>query len=347
MMRLRWLFLLLILALPIRANAQDATPTPIQGKTVMYWDLGLKINYPADWAEPKFGAGQLVLAPPGAIAQDRSVTNVVVALRIVDPVRDFGMDKDVTFEQIAVAANIVPGFPISVPSSGIGAIAGLEAGYADIVDEQRNLKGQSLAFRMPDGRVGVLVGIGPTTLWADFAPTFDAMRASAALLRPATFPLPATYTQVSRFPRGGVAFVVPTGWMSNDLTSTARLFHDRNLADYVDGSGYVNGPQLVIVADTMALGSTLREALALKIGASVTDTFADVQVGGRPGLQHTSIDSTTGQVVTFIAFKSGDGRMMNTFRWTTPGILVEVTRPILETTLASVHFDVTPTATPR
>jgi hypothetical protein len=191
------------------------------------------------------------------------------------------------------------------------------------------------------------VGIGPTPAWASFAPTFEKMRNSAALLRPATFPLPATYTQVSRFTRGGIAFTVPSGWLSSDLSSTARQFHDRNLADYVDGSGYVNGPQLVIMADTMALGGTLSETLARKIGASGSDTITELQVGGHPAVQHTAFDSTSGQVVIFVAFTSSDGQTLNTFRWTTPGILVEVTRPILETTLASVHFDAAPTATPH
>src|SRR5258706_10015564 len=80
------------------------TPGPL-AKTVRYWDLGVSIPYPDNWAAPQFLAGSLTLAPSLEAAHGQVQTQPVIHIQISDPVRDLHLSKDATLSQIAAAVN--------------------------------------------------------------------------------------------------------------------------------------------------------------------------------------------------------------------------------------------------
>jgi hypothetical protein len=334
------LVLLGITALPT-ARAQDPKPTPEDGSAALtaqvdYWDLGLRIAYPLGWSAPQFSAGQLALSPPGAVGEDGTLLAPIVALRIFDPVADFELAKDATFIQIAAAVNVAPGQTVAMTSSGDTTIAGLDAGYADILDGETSQAGQTVAFMMPDGRYGALLAVAPLDVWADFAPTFSAIRQSAVLLLPADYQAPEAGDEVE-FSPGSVHLTLPAGWTAESVDDSAHLYGDPAHSAYMDGSGFANGPQLVILAQPRPAEGTLAEALAAVIGESAGDVTGDVSVGERPAALRQTVDARSGQIIAFVGFEAADGATLNIFRWTTPGILRDASQPVLLAILASVR----------
>jgi hypothetical protein len=312
-------------------------PTPGQlSKIAPYWDLGLSIAYPANWVMPQFIDGQMILAPTLEAARGQTPSQPVIAIRIVDPVKDLRLSKSATLEQIATA--ISAGNTVSVGGSGQTRIAGLDATYINISDDNTKLNGQAIAFRMPDGRVGVLIGVAPAARWADFAPTFDQMRGTTALLKPADFNVPDPNGQAGTFPQGGITFTYPKGWIERDLGGNSRLYRDSAAVEYLDDSGYVNGPQLVVIAENLPKDTGLQNALAGVVKINPEDKVTEVMVGGQPGIEFSYTDRVSGQTVTYFAFASQDRTVMIVLRWTVPGILTTALRPTLDAILQSVKY---------
>jgi len=329
------------------ARATAAATDPLANR-LWYWDLGLTLLYPTDWTVVQYAAGQVLLArslpyqQTGTQAQTptASLNQVVIGLRIVDPVRDLGLAKDASLEEIAFMVNYTSSsLKMSISGHGSALVAGLNAGYVLFTEDSMGLYGDSIAFRMPDGRVGAIIGLGPQQMWAEFAPTFDTIRASMQLLRPKNFavPSPLTGTQV-RFLQGGLRFTLPTDWQDLDLGSNTHVYLPPNGAQYLDNSGFSNGPQLSIAAYPMS-GSSAKDALVQVIGGNIASRIQDIKLGTQAGVSYTETDRTSGQSITFIGVISSDGKIFNVLRWTTPGMLSEMTRPYLDLVLSAMQFE--------
>jgi hypothetical protein len=311
------------------------TPGPLT-KSALYWDLGLRIKYPQNWVDPQYIDGQMILAPSLESARGQTPTQPVVAVRLVDPGRDLRLPKDATLTQIASAMSA--GQSVHVSSSGSTQVAGLDAAYINLADDDANVYGQAIAARMPDGRVAVVIGVAPSGIWANFAPTFDLMRAGTALLKPADFKTPELSDQTSTFPQGGLTLSYPRGWIDKDLGENSRLYRDSAAVEYLDGSGYVNGPQLVIIGESLLKDTSLQVALSQLVKIAPEDKVTDITVGGQPAIQFAYTDRASGQIVNYVSFASQDKSVMIVLRWTAPGILVDALRPTLNAILQSVRF---------
>jgi predicted DsbA family dithiol-disulfide isomerase len=310
------------------------TPGPLN-KTANYWDLGLSVKYPENWAAPFFTDGQMLLAASIEAARSQPITQPVVAIRIIDPGHDLGLSKDATLEQIAIAVS--GGSTVQVGQRLPVKVAGLDGMAINLTDDVARLYSQTVAFRMPDGRVGTMAGVAPFESWADFAPSFDQMRIGAELLKPAVFKV-GPVEAAGSLAQGGITFNYPKGWIEKDEPGNVRVYRDSAENEYLDDSGYVNGPYLAVIAQNLPTGVTLQTALAQTAHLRATDPITPVSVGGMPGVQASYTDSASGQVVTFIGFPSQDRSILIVFRWTTPGILVEAVRPTLDAILQSVKF---------
>jgi hypothetical protein len=325
---------------PARPQVPSDIPTvPTPGtlnKPALYWDLGLNVKYPENWAAPQFIDGQMIIAPTLDAARGQTPTQPVVAIRIVDPVKDLRLSKSASMEQIAAA--ISAGQGVSISSSGPTKVAGLDASYINLTDDNAKLNGQAIAFRMPDGRVGVMIGVAPIGVWADFAPTFDQMRGKTALLKPAEYSLPDPNGPATSFPQGGISFTYPKGWIDHDLGGNTRLYRDSAVVEYLDDSGYVNGPQLVVIAESLPKDMPLQTALGRVVKINPEDKVTEVMIGGQPGIQFSYTDRVSGQTVSYISFASQDRTVMIVMRWTVPGILTDAVRPILDAMLQSVKY---------
>lgn len=348
-----WLLLVCLLRSPAPASAQ----IPALTGSADYWDMGLRLSYPQGWKAPAIIAGQMLFAPDPAEALRGSMVGPVIVLRIVDPVSEMGMPKHATFQEIAIAFNLNDK-RLEVPNSGDASVAGMTAGFADLRDNERGLRGQSIAFMLPDGRYGLLLCLTPQTMWADFVPTFDKMRASAHILRPADYPAPVMGTvRVQQFVAGGLHWHVPQGWETRDLSTSGQIGHAADGVEYADSSGFVNGPQLVLRAVSFAtLNQTatppttptqagqpdLRAALVTLLGATPAQAqrFKDVTLGaGLRAVQYETEHADTGQRVTFIGLSTREGSTFTVLRLTRPGSLVDVTRPLFDAILASVALN--------
>src|SRR5205085_387663 len=126
--------LLVVACAPVRPENPTGIPNlPTPGalnKTALYWDLGLSVKYPQNWIDPQFIDGQMILAPSLEAAQGQTPTQPVVAVRIVDPVRDLRLSKDATLTQIASAVSA--GQNVRTSSSGTTRVAGLDAAYINL-----------------------------------------------------------------------------------------------------------------------------------------------------------------------------------------------------------------------
>jgi hypothetical protein len=319
-------------ASPTANPAQISTPGPLT-KTADYWDLGLRIPYPDNWVTPQFLNGQMTLG--GSVnAMRGSAAEPVIAIRIVDPVKDFRLSKNATLQQIAAAMSAGQGVTIS--KTGPTSVAGLDAAFIDLTENRASMYGQAIAFRMPDGRVGSIIGVAPFEMWADFAPTFDKMRQTATLIKPTDFSVPQSGSTQANFPTGGLSFTLPQGWISKNLGGNAYLYRQNGMDEYLDDSGFVNGPQLVLLARRLASGVNLRTAMTSLV--NVGDKVSDTTVGGQPALLVTSADQTSGQVILFIGVPSQDKTVLNVFRWTAPSLVAQAVRPTLDAILQSVKF---------
>jgi len=322
-------------------NPINLTRMPTPGaltKTLYFWDLGVSMKYPDNWVAPQFNAGQVVVESSPDAIRNRIVAQPIVALRIVDPLRELGLSKNATLDQIARAAS-ASSSTAKVTPGGNTSVAGQDAAYVNVSEESVKLYSLSLAFRMPDGRVGVLIGVAPQDQWGDFAPTLENMRASMALLKPADFKLPEMGPDVRTFPQGGITFNLPKDWIEKDLGRNTRQYRDPTLADYPDGSGYVNGPQLIAFGVPLSQGASLDSVLKPFVNAQASDSVKSTTVGGQPALELLITNATTGQIVNYTGFASQDKTVMIVFRWTTPAILTDALRPTFESILKSVKFN--------
>lgn len=320
--------------------APTASPDSLENR-VFFWDLGLTLNYPTNWGVAELGAGQLLLARSLPYQANANLNQVIIVLRIVDPVRQLGLTKDATFQQIAIGVNITSAnIQFRVDQSGSALVAGLSAGYIAFTESTFGLTGTSVAFRVPDGRVGVLLGIGPVAEWAQFAPVFDKVRESALLLRPINYAVPQTSTggTAIRFAQGGLRFTLPAGWQERDLGANVHLYLPSKQMEYVDTSGFSNGPQLSAVAYPMS-GTSAQEALQQVIGTVNASKMQTLRIGTQNATTYTESDRYSGQAITFIGVTSADGRIFTVLRWTTPGMLTDVTKPLLDFILASIQFE--------
>jgi hypothetical protein len=276
-------------------------------------------------------------------------TQPVIALRIVDPISELRLPRDATLEQIAAAASL--GQNVKIDATGPTQISIFDAGFVNLTlsSDTGRIIGQATAFRILDGRVAVLTGLAPTGIWADFVPTYENMRGSVARLKPSDYTPPRIGGKIGKFPQGGLQFAIPDGWIERDVTGqNARLYHDAALTDTLDRSGFNNGPQFVVQASQFAKDTTLKDALRQAIQAGPQDIITDVTAGGQPAAQHSFIDSSTGQTVTFVGVASADRNVLNIIRWSAPGLLDEATRPTFQAMLASVKFsDITATLVPQ
>jgi hypothetical protein len=313
-----------------------STPGPLS-KTAQYWDLGLSINYPSNWADPQFMDGQMIVAESAqAVQSQQAPAGPVVALRILDS-RDAQRAKSLTLEQIAFAAT-GGGKSISVVDGGPTMIGGVDAAYIRVADASVNVRGQIIAFRLPDGRIGTLSAAMPNDLWAYFAPTLDEMRSSIKLLKVTDFSLPTMTANLSLFSEGGITFDLPQNWIDKPLGGNTRLYRDSSTYDYIDDVGYVNGPQLIVVGQPLAKDVVLTTALIDALALKPDDKITGVTVGGHAGVQFSRPDPRSGHISTFVGFPSQDRSVFIVFRWTTPGVLTEALRPTLDKILESVKF---------
>jgi hypothetical protein len=265
-----------------------------------------------------------------------AINQVVVALRIVNSPQDLNLPQNASLAQIATA--LTGGGNVVLTNSRSTNLAFLETVAVDLEDKDHNLYGIIYVFRLPDSRLGALIGIAPRDLYADYFPTLESMRGSAKLLKPADFTSLGALTDKASFLPGGITFVQPAHWTSRDLNG-ARIFHDNAAAEYLDQSGFVSGAQLVIVGQPIKKFTSVRNLITHSISPQKGDVISDVTVGGHPAVQIASTDKTTGQSVTFIAVPSEDRSTLIVFRWTVPGILVNVTRPTLDAIIQSVKFE--------
>jgi hypothetical protein len=257
-------------------------------------------------------------------------------VRIVDPVKQLGLSTTATLAQIALMVG--GGQNTALDTQGTTSVAGLDAAYVGLIEGSANLYGQIYAFRMPDGRVGAVIGLAPLSIWANFLPTLDQIRAGMTLLKPAYFGALDVSSEESRLLPGGITFNYPKGWIDQGLDSSARLYRASTTSSYVDDSGFVNGPQLMVRAVPLARDATLRTSLIQLIGSPSSEPGAAVTVGGQPGFQITFAEPGSGQSVNFVAVASQDKTAMIVFRWTTPGLLADALRPAFEAILRSVKF---------
>jgi protein-disulfide isomerase len=325
------------LSVPVSAQAELTN-------TASYWDMGIRISYPTGWTQPLYVSGQMILSVTEE-AMRGAYDQPIVALRLVDPEYEYGLPVDATLEQITGVALVTLG--ANALETGNTVIAGLNATYANMELPESSLSGQTIAFRLPDGRTGVIFALAENAAWAEFFPTFGLMTQSAVLLDPASFTPPTIGAQTATFPQGGLTFAIPDSW-SEQEASNALLYTPDDAPTYADGSGYTNSGQLVVLAvplneDSGSTPKTPRAALAELTGAVDTD-ITDTSVAGISAPTTEFTDPLTGQTVIFVGIPAPDTSVMSVFRWTMPGVLSEVLRPTFDAILASVRVEA-PSAT--
>ena len=296
-----------------------------------YWDLGVSVKYPDNWIAPLYDSGHMLLVPTKNDVARQPPVNPIVELQFAT-LAQLHFTKEATLAQIVayVSGQTATTKPLNVHTSQF---AGLDASLIDLEDAQNQLEEETIAFRMPDGRIGWLLGLGPSSTWGDFITTFDAIRASGMLLKPTAYNVLQPNTNAT-FAQGGLTFSIPATWKSQSLGSSVTLYNSDTA--YNDSSGFANGPQLVVRALPLGKAQSLADALTQVIGTTTKPT--DMTVGNQPAVQVITSDAHTGQQIIFIATASQDKSVLNVLRWTTPAPLSEVTRPLLDTILKSVTF---------
>ncbi|MBX3084911.1 MAG: thioredoxin domain-containing protein [Anaerolineae bacterium] len=331
----------LVVGSPLVSRAQTPTETP--NKIAVFWDMGITVGYPADWGE-QIITGQMYLSPPTQ-ASEHPIKQPFVALRIFDPIRDLGLLKDATYEQIAAALSLSSGTNATVTQSAATTFAGLEAWLLLLesevkisADETVSIRGEMIVFLLPDGRYGAFVGNSPSDQYGDFSVIQSAVIRSASLILPKDYTPPVITTQTSSFPQGGVQFAIPDNWRDQEEQGVdARTYFDQSLTPYSD-SGLVNGPALQVIAVPMPEGGKLDEALLAFLGSPLP-TKMIVLNGTIQAVEVNTINPINWQTFIFVAFLSQDGKVVNIFRWTTPGMLAGKTRPIFDAILASIKLN--------
>jgi hypothetical protein len=329
------------------------TPTQTPTKPVWFWDMGVRLNYPEPWAAPQFLTGQLFLAPVADPAV-HAAKQPFLALRIIDPYREFGLTKDVTLEAVAQVVALTNGVQTTITNSKPGSFAGLEAWTVEIEaeiqisdTERLAILGVVIAFLLPDGRHGVYLANAPREQWGDFFIVHSAILESAGLLLPADYPDLTFAGQTATFPQGGVQFPIPVGWGEQvEPGVDAQTYFAQGETPYAD-SGLINGAQLQVLALPFPAGGRLRDALvAFLQDPSIAMNDRTVGAATLPAVEAFSVNPLNWQTYTFVAFLSQDGKVMNIFRWTTPGMLITRTRVSFDVILSQVTLIPTTPTTP-
>ncbi len=338
-------YLLLALVLVLSAcSGHDTIPTllpiiptlPALGPMATFWDAGLSIKYPTGWGGPIYTIGQMLVASSAGVAAHTPPTDLILSVRVAT-LAELGLTKDTPLPQVAAVAS---GENTSTTEITRGAtiLAGLDAIFLGVQDTPHNLYQQTVLARLPDGRVAWLIALAPLDLWADFAPTVDHIRLSAALLQPSTYPTPDPATLLTaHFSPAGITFNVPADWIAQPVED-AYLYHSSKDQPYQDGSGFSNGPQLVIRTQVLAAGQDMPSALADTLGVKRSALQAIVVSSGLPGALYADTDPNTRQQIVFIGLSTQDGRALVVLRWTTPAALSTQNRPLLDLIVRSIAF---------
>ncbi len=331
-----------VLLLTLIAGCGGTAPTPIPAipttapvsTTALYWDMGVSVKYPSNWAAPLYGAGQVLLAPSVEATTRNPPTEPLVALQFAT-LEQLRVTKDTTLEAItAVVSGQQANSDVKQRMQGKAQFAGLDAFFVELEDAKNKLYEQTIAFRMPDGRIGWIIGLTPRDIWANFAPSFDQIRASGTLIKPTSYVVPKPGA-MELYPQGGLSFALPEGWISKDLGGGIKLYHHKDDTPYQDGSGLSNGPQLVLRVRPLEKDKTAADAL-LQMVSGADGKPIDVTVGGQAGAQLGFTDPNTRQQVSFIGVPSQDKSVITILRWTTPTTLTEVTQPLWDALLKSI-----------
>jgi hypothetical protein len=343
-MKLRAIATAVLLVILTACNTTSYIPTPLPALPTYpalgmpyapYWDMGVSVQYPQSW-QVFYGAGQLLIARDAEATRANPPTEPLISLQYAT-LEQLGMDKTATLEQIAGRVSRASGNTRAI-SAGKAAFAGLDAFYTIIEETSSNLLQQAVAFRMPDGRIGWLIGLAPRETWPNFLLTLDGVRESAKLTRSPEYPA-ATFGVKTYFTQGDFTLTIPTGWVDQAVPNApARLYHAQSDAAYVDGSGFANGAQLVVSAFPRVAATTIGEALGKSVGAPPNAKIDALTISGQPAAQYITIDPASGQQIIFTALEQPSRGALVIFRWTTPATLSQVARPTLDTILKQVEF---------
>ncbi len=339
-------WLLLLIGLLAACNGQDVIPTPLPiiptiaplTASAAYWDVGLSIKYPANWIAPVYSAGEMLLVPGASDISRVPPVNPAITIQAATPAR-LNATKDTSLDQILTAVSGATADTVQLAHNATS-IAGLDALFSIIQDKKRDVFEETVAFRLPDARIGWVIALAPGDKWGDYAPTLQSMLGSAALLTAADYHLPTSTNTPGRFAPGGLMFTLPDNW-ADQVVSDAVVYH----ADptYRDESGFSNGPQLIFRAVPFPANAAAADILAQTLGVPKT-AVQPVTVGKSPGIkgaQYAETDPTTSQQVLFIAIPSADHATLSVLRWTTPAALIQATRPLLDAILQSLAYALT------
>ncbi|MBX3062382.1 MAG: thioredoxin domain-containing protein [Anaerolineae bacterium] len=336
-------------AVGVPALAQTPTPAPTQ--VFNYWDAGIRLEYPADWAAPQIVVGQAFLAPVLA-AGESPVNKPFFAVRLVDPQREFNLAKDAPLEALAQTVALSSGFSsVEITESATASVATVEAWVVRLAAKVPTSEtdatpveiiGQSVATLLPDGRYITYIATSPRDDWSSYVNVAAAIMRSISFLRSTGTPAPIVGPALMSFAPGAVTFNTPEGWVENAESGiNARTFYEQNALRYTDTSGYVNGPELVTLAVPMQANDTPTSALLRFLGLDSGTKLRTLTVGGSqalPAAELTTVKDISAHALTFVAFASQDGKTLNVFRWSSPGMLIEVLRPTLEGILESIKL---------
>ncbi len=280
-----------------------------------------------------------MIVPSAADAQRQPPINPLIEVQI-STLAQLNLRKEATLSEIASLVSHQSAAYIQQGSSTETTFAGLDAVGLTLIDTPDNLLQQTVTFRLPDGRIGWMLGLGPLGNWADFAPSFDAMRASAVLISPTQYPVITLSPDAIHFAPGKLQFRLPASWIGATGKSGTALYHGAQDTLYQDGSGFANGAQLVIQAQPMIKGQDAARNLIAVIGSGPTKPET-ITVGTasnpRPAARVIVNDPATQQQVIFIAVPSADQSTVSILRWTSPAGLTGVTQPLLEEHFAVRH----------
>src|SRR5215475_7646920 len=89
----RAILFMALLCSPAACSSQDVLPTPLPPvptvapltARAVYWDVGLSMNYPANWTAPIYSAGEMMLVPSVSDASRVPPVNPVITVQAATP----------------------------------------------------------------------------------------------------------------------------------------------------------------------------------------------------------------------------------------------------------------------
>jgi len=355
--RYRTAVFVIMLSLLSACGGTHILPTPLPefptvaplSRTAIYWDAGIQLSYPENWAAPIYFSGEMFLAPNAADASKNSTPTDPIITMQVSTLAGLNATKDTTLLSLLLQVSGANAKTETV-TQATTEFGGLDATFIILHDKSADLYAETILFRLPDGRVAWLIVLTPGTIWGDFAPIADQIRADGKLVTSAayTFNAPnstAQPLQPFHYVPGGLTLNLPQGWIGQAVdTAGTVLYHAASDPTYGDHSGFSNGPQLVIRSEKLTAADVPSALIAsLQITASQIRPFI---VNGQSGAEYDTSDPATGQVVIFIAILGTDKTTLSTLRWTTPILLSVTMRPILSAALQTISFTTPGSASP-